>query len=126
LIELRRRYPTLHCDRYLGGDEISPALSELSWWDERGVQLSPADWENAEGRILIARRAERRESGVIEVTALMMNADSNSIEFKVPGALEWQLLYDSRDPEIRPRALGEGPYQMEGRTVVLLCAEVKA
>jgi glycogen operon protein len=126
LIQLRRQYPGLRCDHYLGTDEIAAGLEEVSWWDERGVQLSPEDWENSEGRILIARRAERRRDGVMEVTALMLNADSNKIVFHVPGNLEWQLLYDSFDPEIPPRALSEDTYEMEGRTVVLLVAEVKA
>jgi glycogen operon protein len=126
LIQLRRQYPGLRCDHYLGTDEIAAGLEEVSWWDERGVQLSPEDWENSEGRILIARRAERRRDGAMEVTALMLNADSNKIVFHVPGNLEWQLLYDSFDPEIPPRALSEDSYEMEGRTVVLLVAEVKA
>jgi glycogen operon protein len=126
LIQLRRQYPTLRCDHYLGTSEIVPGLEEISWWDERGVQLSPEDWENSEGRILIARRAERRRDGVVEITALMLNADSNKIRFQLPGNFEWQLLYDSYDPGAPPRALGEDSLTMEGRTAVLLAAEVKA
>src|SRR6185312_4934150 len=49
LIQLRRQYPGLRCDHYLGTDEIAAGLEEVSWWDERGVQLSPEDWENSEG-----------------------------------------------------------------------------
>jgi isoamylase len=125
LTQLRRQYSTLRCDRYLGTEELSAGLEELSWWDERGVQLSPEDWENGEGRILIMRRAERRADGMVEVTALMMNADSNAIPFQMPGPFEWQLLYDSRDPTIAPRRLDDETYTMEGRTMVLLAAEVR-
>ena len=124
LIRFRRQYPGLRCDRYLGTEELSAGLEELSWWDERGVRLSPEDWENGEGRILIMRRAERRSDGMIEVTALMMNADANKIRFEMPGAFAWQMLYDSRDPAMPPRHLEEDTYEMEGRTVVLLSAEV--
>jgi isoamylase len=126
LVQVRRQYPGLRCDRYLGTEELSAGLEELSWWDERGVPLSAQDWENGEGRILIMRRAEKRLDGVVEVTALMMNADANGIRFEIPGAFEWHLLYDSRDPAISPRRLEEDSYEMEGRTVVLLTAEVRA
>src|SRR3954471_5643465 len=118
LTKLRRKFPTLRCDRYLGTEELSAGLEELSWWDERGVQLSPEDWENGEGRILIMRRAERRADGMVEVTALMMNADSNAIPFQMPGAFEWRLLYDGRDPALPPRPFEDDSYEMEGRTVV--------
>ncbi len=89
------------------------------------MELSPEDWDNGEGRILIMRRAERRADGMVEVTALMMNADANKISFQMPGSFEWQLLYDSRDPAIAPHRLEEETYEMEGRTVVLLSAEVR-
>jgi isoamylase len=125
LTQLRREYPTLRSDRYLGTEELSAGLQELEWWDERGVSLAPEDWDNGEGRILIMRRAERRQDGMVEVTALMMNADSNRIEFQLPGAFQWRLLYDSADPAILPRRLEEEVYEMEGRTVVLLAAEVQ-
>jgi isoamylase len=124
LAELRRQYPTLRCDRYMGSDVVASDISELSWWDERGVQLSQEDWDNKDGRILILRRAERKEDGAVEVTALMMNADSNKISFKLPGPLNWRLLYDTRDPAIEPRQLGSDGYEMEGRTVALLAAEI--
>ena len=126
LARLRRQYPTLRCDRYLGSEELATGLAELSWWDERGVELSPEDWDNHEGRILIARRAERRIDGTIEVTALMMNADSNAITFRMPGDFDWQLLYDSRGNDVASRRLESNTYDMEGRTVALLLAEVKA
>jgi glycogen operon protein len=125
LSNLRRQHPTLRCDRYLGTAALCAGLEELSWWDERGVQLSPEDWENSEGRILIARRAERRPDDVVEVTALMMNADANTIQFQMPGKFDWKLLYDSRDPGIAPRRLEKETYEMEGRTVVLLTSEVR-
>jgi glycogen operon protein len=125
LVKLRRQYPTLRCDRYLGTEELSGGLEELSWWDERGMPLSAEDWENREGRILIMRRAERQAEGQVEVTALMMNADANTIRFEMPGAFEWHVLYDSRDPAIGPHRLEEDGYEMEGRTVVLLAAEVR-
>ena len=124
LAELRRQYPTLRCDRYMGSDVVVSDISELSWWDERGVQLSQEDWNNTDGRILILRRAERKANGTVEVTALMMNADSNRISFKLPGPLDWRLLYDTRDTAIEPRQLGSDGYEMEGRTVALLAAEI--
>jgi glycogen operon protein len=124
LVAVRRQYPTLRCNHYMGMDEVAPGITELSWWDERGVQLSPEDWNNADGRILILRRAEKRPDGTLEVTAMMMNADAADIEFKLPGQLPWDLLYDTADPARPAAKLETDHYKMEGRTVVLLAAEI--
>jgi isoamylase len=124
LIDLRKRFATLRCNKFLGSTEIVPGIEEMSWWDERGVQLAPADWDNHEGRILILRRAARLKSGRVEVTALMLNAHPGKILFKLPGALAWQLQFDTADPAIAPRALETDTYEVMDRAAVLLTAEI--
>jgi isoamylase len=125
LVQARRLYPTLRSNRYLGQQEIAPGLEELSWWDERGVRLEQSDWDNVEGRILILRRAERH-GRTIRVTALVMNADSQAIQFKRPGEYPWSLVYDSSDPSRGPGKLDGETFELQGRTVALLVAEFEA
>jgi isoamylase len=124
LMELRRRYPTLRYNKYLGSAEVVPGVTELSWWDERGVQLLQEDWDNKDGRILILRRAEKKADGRVEVTALMMNASAEKLNFKLPGDLAWQLLFDTSDPAIQPRSLEGGTYFMQDRAAALVLAEI--
>jgi len=124
LTDLRRRYETLRYRKFMGNAEIAPGIAELDWWDERGVRLSPDDWDNQQGRILIMRRASRRTDGAVEVTALMMNAGGEKIAFRLPGEFAWQLMFDTSDPAITPRRLGAQTYDMQDRAAALLVAEI--
>jgi glycogen operon protein len=124
LIELRRQYETLRFGKFMGDEEVLPGVAQLSWWDERGVQLSPEDWDNRQGRILIMRRALRKEDGTVEITALMMNASGEKINFKLPGEFPWQLMFDTSDPAIQPRALEAHTYDVLDRAAALLVAEI--
>ena len=125
LIRLRRSFPTLRANDFLGGDvEVAAGVADLSWWDERGVQLSPEDWANAEGRVLILRRAAKLANGAIEITALMLNADQHDLMFKLPGDLPWRVLIDSVDPEMTSRELENAHYQVGGHGAVILAARL--
>jgi glycogen operon protein len=124
LVALRGRYETLRFDKFMGNQEIIPGVAQLDWWDERGVQLTPEDWANQQGRILIMRRAVRRTDGKVEITALMMNASPERINFKLPGEFPWQLMFDSSDPAIQPHALQAQTYEVADRTAALLVAEI--
>lgn len=127
LAQLRRQYVTLRCPEFLGGEkELAPGIMDLSWWDERGVQLAPEDWANNGGRVLILRRAAALEDGVVEVTALMLNADSETLAFNLPGALPWRLLVDSSDPEAKERDLAGSTYTVQGRGAVIIAAKISA
>lgn len=122
---VRRKYATLRSSKYLGVTEIAPGIPQISWWDERGVQLQQADWENGQGRILILRRAIKKHNGKIEVSALMMNASPEPITFKLPGELPWELIFDTRDSSFTQKALVGQTYELLDRTVALLVAEFR-
>src|SRR6185503_16170689 len=121
LTEARRRFITLRDDRYPQGGEIAPGISRQSWWDERGVELGQGDWDNGEGRILCLRRAARTGQGIVEVTALLLNAHSEPVIFKLPGELPWQLVLDSADPKAQPAPVSQN-YKVADRAAVLLAA----
>ncbi|HWF64031.1 MAG TPA: glycogen debranching protein GlgX [Rhizomicrobium sp.] len=124
LTTLRRQFKTLRFDKFMGNAEIAPGVAQLDWWDERGVRLSPEDWSNQQGRILIMRRAYRKEDGAVEVSALMMNASGEKIDFKLPGEFAWQLMFDTSDPAIQPHCLDGQIYHMHDRAAALLVAEL--
>jgi glycogen operon protein len=126
LASARRRYITLRADHYLGDAEIAPGIRAQSWWDERGQQLAPQDWENDEGRILALRRAARRPDGTVEVTALLMNTSSGPVQFQLPGDLPWMLVFDTADPGEHGRPVNGDSYPVQDRAAVLLSAELPA
>ena len=119
---LRRTYRTLRNDHFMGHAVVSEGLPELSWWDERGVQLSPQDWNNEEGRVLILQRAKKLENGKIEITALMQNADAEPLLFKLPDGLHWQVVVDSTNPELEPHLVEGRTYPIDGRGAVIMTA----
>jgi glycogen operon protein len=126
LIALRKHLPTLRCCKFLSDTaDVGKDLQELSWYDERGVKLSKEDWDNAEGRVLIMRRAEKQPSGTVQITALMLNADANTLQFKLPGDYPWRVLIDSGKPAAGEQAIEGNTYQVEGRAAVILAAETK-
>ncbi|HUO92870.1 MAG TPA: hypothetical protein VMU22_08105, partial [Rhizomicrobium sp.] len=125
LLALRRRFPTLRCGKFLSdSSDITEGLRELSWYDERGVQLSKEDWDNTQGRVLILRRAEKLASGAVEITALMLNADSNTLQFKLPGPYSWRVLIDSGNPSAAERVVEGETLEVVGRGAVVLAAEI--
>ncbi len=124
LTAARRKYATLRSSHYLGEAEVAPGIAEQSWWDERGLQLSPSDWDNGDGRVLCLRRAARRADGMLEVTALMMSAAQERILFQVPGDLPWSLVFDTAHPDAKPGLSVENNYPVEDRAAVLLVAEI--
>jgi glycogen operon protein len=125
LTQVRRDYLTLRCNQFLGGEkELAAGITDLSWWDERGIQLSPEDWANEGGRVLILRRAALLDDGKIEVTALMLNADNAKLKFKVPGAFSWRLLIDSADPAIGEHQLDTPYYELAGHGAVIIAASL--
>jgi isoamylase len=123
LIAVRREYPTLRCQNFLGPDEIIPGVEALSWWDERGVQLSPEDWANTDGRVLIMRRAEKGTDSV-EVTALMLNADPEELQFRLPGDFAWRLLIDSMYPSREPADIEGDSYTIAGRSAAIIATKL--
>jgi isoamylase len=124
LADARRRCITLHADRFPDQNELLPEITGQSWWDERGAQLKQDDWDNGEARVLAVRRAARRSDGIVEVTALLMNGGSEPVAFRMPGALPWQLLFDTADPTVRTRTLQESSYHLADRSAALFVAEI--
>ncbi|HEX4177724.1 MAG TPA: hypothetical protein VHY57_04775, partial [Rhizomicrobium sp.] len=125
LTQARQRYASLRCDRYLGTATLASGITEQSWWDERGLELAPGDWDNHSAHVLCLRRACRGASGQIEVTALLLNASSEQILFNVPGDLPWHLVFDTANPDSVAGTLSDKTYPVSDRAAVLLAAEIE-
>ena len=121
LVQLRKDYPALRCNRFLSGNrEILRGVTDLSWWDERGVTLEPEDWANREGRVLISRRAATMDDGRVQVVAVMTNADAHALTFKLPGAFRWRLLIDSTKAESDSRDIEGNAYVLDGHGAAIV------
>ncbi len=101
LTELRRRYPVLRAATFLyGQDSPGQGVNDIEWWDERGQQLSPQDWDNPEGRALMMRRATRNDAGELEAVSLLLNGSTEPITFHLPPPQATRtVLIDSAKPE---------------------------
>ncbi|MDB5719371.1 MAG: glgX, partial [Sphingomonas bacterium] len=123
LIALRKRYPIVRSRGFLyGQEEVAPGVLDIDWFDERGANLSPEDWDNPNGHALVMRRASRREDGTLEVVTLLMNASHAPLTFTLPppAASRW-LLLDSADPQAEERELGD-TIEVQDRAAVLFVA----
>ncbi|WP_043130056.1 glycogen debranching protein GlgX [Sphingomonas phyllosphaerae] len=101
LAELRRRFPVLRSPTFLYGEETAAGgVNDIEWWDERGAQLSPEDWQNPDGRALMMRRAMATADGEIEAVSLLLNASGDPVTFHFPTPHATRtVLVDSAKPE---------------------------
>ncbi|HEY3777702.1 MAG TPA: glycogen debranching protein GlgX [Rhizomicrobium sp.] len=106
-----------------GGREIAPGIADIEWFDERGLRLCDADWQNVEGRALILYLANRAGNAPAQVTALALNASAEPLEYHLLENMRWRLLLDSAAPEKEEFALDDPLYRIEPRAAAMLMAE---
>jgi isoamylase len=122
LAALRRDYPMLRAGNFLYGEDTpAEGLKDIEWWDERGVQLSPEDWENTNGRALTMRRAALCEDGRIQVVSLLLNASEGPLTFTMPppSEVERMVLIDSAKPDQPPMPITDS-YDLAPQGAALL------
>ena len=121
LADLRRRYQVLRAPQFLyGQDTPGHGVNDIEWWDERGDQLSPDDWNNPEGRALMMRRAIKTEDDRIEAVSLLLNASPDPITFTLPPPHnDRTVLIDSAKPEQGEIAIGDS-YEVAPQSAVLI------
>jgi isoamylase len=125
LIALRKAHPLLRCAQFLyGQDEVAPGVLDIDWFDERGVNLSPDDWRNPEGRALVMRRAGRLDDGALETLSVLLNASPTALTFKLAEpATDPQVLLDSAEPGARLE-VRDGEIEVpDGVAVLIRCLE---
>ena len=127
LAMLRHRHPILRCARFLHGkDEPSPGLLDITWFDERGLTLSPDDWNNPQGRLLALRRAAKDDGGTVTVLTTFFNSTNDDHRFKLlEPILPMRLLFDSAHPDRSEEDI-EGDVAVNARSVVLTQSTIEA
>ncbi|HEY3698422.1 MAG TPA: glycogen debranching protein GlgX [Spongiibacteraceae bacterium] len=98
-IALRKRNRLTRAEYYQhSNEEIAPDLNRIFWFDERGIELQPDDWNNYTARLLGVRRCEidLQNANVVHVLTVLFNADSVTHEFLLPApALDYQCVLDT-------------------------------
>jgi isoamylase len=125
LLQLRREHPSLRASYFQHGvDEPAAGVRDVQWFNESGAEMTVEDWQFAEGRLLVARRAVRCTDGQTDVTALLFNATGDAHAFTLPApALAWRRLLDTARPDA-PAALEPGaPIEVAPRSLQLLAAD---
>jgi isoamylase len=120
LILIRKHYPLVRSSAFLYGEEIAPGIKNIDWFDERGQQLSPEDWQNPEGKALVMRRAAIVD-GQFEAITMLLNGSQATIDFSLPEPHEYRrLLVDSSDTGIGERDLTDTTITVRDRTAILI------
>jgi len=124
LIALRQRLPPLRPATFVhGATELRPGLNDISWFDQHGKPMTPEAWNETEAHTLALRRAAAAEDGSVDVTLLLLNADSAGHAFALPKPmLDWRLMLDSGHPAAAERPVLDEAVPVAPRGAVLLAA----
>ena len=122
LIALRKAHKVLHCSRFLHGlEQPAPGVLDIAWFDERGAQIPPEDWNDHGERTLTLRRAKQRADGAVPLLTLMMNPTPDDRAFALPPPrLATTILCDTARPDAPERALEGETVTVAARSAVLL------
>jgi isoamylase len=125
LVQLRRAHPSLRASYFQhGSDEPAAGVRDVQWFNETGIEMTVEDWEFAEGRLLIARRAVRCTDGQADVTALLINATGDAHVFTLPPpALRWRRLLDTARADAPAAVDAAAPITVAPRSLQLLAAD---
>jgi glycogen operon protein len=136
MIRIFRAHPVLRRRRFFQGRRIrGSSVKDLTWYGPDGQEMTDEQW-HAEGvntigvRLAgdaIAERGPRGERIVDDTLLLILNADEETIDFRLPeGARNgWRLIADTSRPDLvpaddGPRHEGGNAYRLAPRSVVLL------
>jgi glycogen operon protein len=136
MIRIFRAHPVLRRRRFFQGRRIrGSSVKDLTWYGPDGREMTDTEW-HAQGvhtigvRLAgdaIQERGPRGERIVDDTLLLVLNADEEMIEFRLPDGARsgWRLIADTSLPELLPaddgpRHAGGTAYRLAARSVVLL------
>jgi glycogen operon protein len=122
LTRLRAQHATLHSPDFMhGGEEVLPGVSPITWFAESGAEMTSADWNFREGRLLMLRRAQTQGKRPPDISLLLVNGTAEAREFTLPTpSLSWRLRVDSAKPAEPERMFNADTLEVSGQSVVLL------
>lgn len=85
LAALRREHPALRADRWLTGiTDAVTSLADVTWLRADGSEMSPADWEGPDVRVLVAVFAEGTSFTTADRVAIVLNGSSHDVPVLLP------------------------------------------
>lgn len=122
---LRKQHKSLRSPNFLHGNiEILPGISDTSWFDEQGLELTPESWSNATAQMLSLRRAAVND-GTVDITFLSLNASHEDRDYTVPNPeLTWEIKMDTANPDRKVEKLTTPEIRVQAHSAVLLAAAV--
>jgi isoamylase len=126
LIQLQKQHPVFRRKKFFQGRRLRGSdVRDLTWLNPSGEQMSDDDWEAEWTRILGVRFAgdalgEVDENGELledDTLLLLMNAHTEPVPFRLPGAdgVVWDVLVDTARDD------GRSDARYEAAAVVQLC-----
>jgi glycogen operon protein len=132
MIRLRQDHPVLRRRRFFQGRRIRGAeVIDLSWFDPAGQQMTDETWNAHHVRCLGVRLAgdaidevdERGEHIVDDTLLLLLNADADAVQFRLPPLvlpLQWEIVLDTADGSAAGRRADGGDYELQGQSLAIL------
>jgi isoamylase len=133
VIQIRRTQPVFQRRKFFLGRAIyGEGIQDISWLDPSGQDMTEEAWNTRSARCLGVRLAgdligdmdERGEPIIGDTILLLLNAHYEAIPFTLPATKEgqqWERLLDTIDEPGEPLLLdGEQPYELQGRSMVVL------
>ncbi len=139
LIALRKEHPVLHRRSFFQGRSIHGLdVSDIEWYRPDGGQMDDEEWNNGMVRCIglllngqnMDERDLRGQPMTDDVLLLLLNAYHEPIPFTLPGAEDgpaWEAMIDTAQPDDAelPGTAPGGVYELQGRSLVVLCQPVK-
>ncbi len=98
LIALRKRFPTLRRTAFFKGTPQPPCVSRDIRWFKPNGDMRQSDWRNHDMRCFGARIAGNEQTPAL---LMLLNPTTAAESFSLPGAADWELLFDTADDEAR-------------------------
>ena len=125
LAALRHAHPSVRISRFLDAERIvARDVNAIAWFRTDGQRMTPEDWHDTEGRVLVLRRAaELGPVALSDITLLLINASAQAETVRLPAPdLRWQRLLDSAEPLSPSTPLAGHDTLVAAHSVVLLLA----
>ena len=128
LIDLRKRHPALHLDRWLTGAPVDDTgVPDVAWRRPDGNTMTNGDWTAPDAHAFVAiLYAPATPSAAADRVIIALNAGRDVVAVRWPAARDgfhWQREIDTSSPTGRPASAGEDPSETDTvapRSVVVL------
>jgi glycogen operon protein len=127
LIALRQEHTALRSRHFLHGQrEPAPAVFDIAWFNEDGVNVPESSWTNPEHRLLSLRRATRNADDTVSILTFLLNPTGEDHTFQLPEpALPANILIDTAHPDVSTRELKEKKCNVERHSAVLIYSKLE-